>query len=104
MLFLFLKKYRPEVFRNNVKVTFIFFNILLMVLITTLVVKYNETYVFVVPLCIMPLILKTFFDARLGLFVHVLTVLILGFVVPNSFGPGRLTKISIDARAMLPAV
>ena len=85
MLMLFLKKYRPEVFRNNVKVTFIFFNILLMVFITTLVVKYNEAYVFVVPLCILPLILKTFFDARLGLFVHVLTVLILGFVVPNSF-------------------
>ena len=85
MLMLFLKKYRPEVYRNNVKVTFIFFNILLMVFITTLVVKYNEAYVFVVPLCILPLILKTFFDARLGLFVHVLTVLILGFVVPNSF-------------------
>ena len=85
MLFLFIKKYRPEVFRNNVKVTFIFFNILLMVFITTFVVKYNDTYVFVVPLCILPLILKTFFDARLGLFVHVLTVLILGFVVPNSF-------------------
>jgi putative nucleotidyltransferase with HDIG domain len=85
MLMLFLKKYRPEVFRNNVKVTFIFFNILLMVFITTLVVKYNEAYVFVVPLCILPLILKTFFDARLGLFVHVLTVMILGFVVPNSF-------------------
>ena len=85
MLLLFLKKYRPEVFRNNVKVTFIFFNILLMVFVTTFVVKYNESFVFVVPLCILPLILKTFFDARLGLFVHVLTVLILGFVVPNSF-------------------
>lgn len=85
MLFLFIKRYRPEVFRNNVKVTFIFFNILLMVFVTTFVVKYNDTYVFVVPLCILPLILKTFFDARLGLFVHVLTVLILGFVVPNSF-------------------
>jgi hypothetical protein len=85
MLFLFLKKYRPAIYRNNVKVTFIFFNILLMVFVTTLVVKYNEAYVFVVPLCILPLILKTFFDARLGLFVHVLTVLILGFVVPNSF-------------------
>jgi putative nucleotidyltransferase with HDIG domain len=56
-----------------------------MVFVTTMVVKYDETYVFVVPLCILPLILKTFFDARLGLFVHVLTVLILGFVVPNSF-------------------
>ena len=85
MLFLFLKRYRPEIFKNNNKVTFIFFNILLMVLATTLMVKNNENYVFVVPLCILPLVLKNFFDARLGLFVHVLTVLILGFVVPNSF-------------------
>ncbi|WP_394749601.1 HD family phosphohydrolase [Spongiimicrobium salis] len=85
MLFLFLKRYRKDIYDNNTKVTFIFFNILLMVFLTTLVVKYNETYVFVVPLCILPLILKTFFDARLGLYVHVLTVLILGFVVPNSF-------------------
>ena len=37
------------------------------------------------PLCILPLVLKTFFDARLGLFVHVLTILLLGFIVPNSF-------------------
>ncbi len=85
MLFLFLKKYRTDVYENNTKVTFIIFNIVLMVFITTMVVKYNVAYVFVVPLCILPLILKTFFDARLGLFVHVLTVLILGFVVPNSF-------------------
>ncbi len=85
MLFLFLKKYRREIFDNNTKVTFIFCNILMIVFVTTLVVKYNEAYVFVAPLCILPLILKTFFDARLGLLVHVLTVLILGFVVPNSF-------------------
>ena len=85
MLFLFLKKYRNDIYKNNTKVTFIFFNILLMVFITTLIVKYNEAYVFVAPLCILPLILKTFFDARLGLYVHVLTVLLLGFVVPNSF-------------------
>ena len=85
MLLLFLKKYRPSVYRNNINVTFIFFNILIMVFLTTLVVKYDAGLVYVVPLCILPLILKTFFDARLGLFVHVLTVLLLGFVVPNSF-------------------
>ncbi|GLU45426.1 HD family phosphohydrolase [Allomuricauda sp. NBRC 101325] len=85
MLFLFLKRYRDEIFHNNNKVTFIFFNILLMVLATTLMVKHYESYIYVVPLCILPLVLKNFFDARLGLFVHVLTVLILGFVVPNSF-------------------
>lgn len=85
MLFLFLKRYRNEIFQNNNKVTFIFFNILLMVVATTLMVKHYENYVYMVPLCILPLVLKNFFDARLGLFVHVLTVLILGFVVPNSF-------------------
>jgi len=85
MLFLFLQKYRREIFDNNTKVTFIFFNLVLMVFITTLVVKYNEAFIFVVPLCILPLIVKTFFDARLALFVHVLAVLVLGFVVPNSY-------------------
>ncbi|WP_282042808.1 HD family phosphohydrolase [Winogradskyella flava] len=85
MLLLFLRKYRIEVFLNNTKVTFIFFNIVLMIVLTTLIINYNSQYVYVVPLCILPLVLKAFFDARLGLFAHVLTVLLLGFIVPNSY-------------------
>ncbi|KAB8153000.1 HDIG domain-containing protein [Kordia sp. TARA_039_SRF] len=84
MLLLFIRKYRPEIYENNNKVTFIFMNIVFMIVLTTLIVKYNTKYVYVVPLCILPLILKAFFDARLGLFAHVLTVLLLGFIVPNS--------------------
>ncbi|TBW29111.1 HD family phosphohydrolase [Gramella sp. KN1008] len=85
MLLLFMRKYRTSVFENNVKVTFIFFNIIFMVMLTTLVVNFNIDYVYVVPLCILPLTLKAFFDARLGLFTHVITVLLLGFIVPNSY-------------------
>lgn len=85
MLLLFLRKYRNTVFENNTKVTFIFFNIILMVILTTLVVNYDSNYIYVVPLCILPLVLKAFFDARLGLFAHVITVLLLGFVVPNNY-------------------
>ena len=85
MLLLFLRKYRNTVFENNTKVTFIFFNIILMVVLTTLVVNYDSNYIYVVPLCILPLVLKAFFDARLGLFAHVITVLLLGFVVPNNY-------------------
>jgi len=85
MLLLFLQKYRKEIFENNTKVTFIFFNVSLMILIQTLVVKYNSDYLYVVPLSILPIVLKAFFDARLGLFTHVLTVLLLGFIVPDSF-------------------
>lgn len=85
MLLLFLRKYRIEVFENNTKVTFIFFNVLLMVFITTLVVNYNSEFLYVVPICVLPLVLKAFFDARLGMFAHVITVLLLGSIVPNSY-------------------
>ncbi len=85
MLFLFLLKYRPEIYENNVKITLIVSNMVLMVFLTTLTVKYDASYVFLVPLAILPLILKAFFDSRIGLFVHVLSILLLGFVVPNSF-------------------
>ena len=85
MLLLFMRNYRMSVFENNVKVTFIFFNVIFMVMLTTLVINFNIDYVYVVPLCILPLTLKAFFDARLGLFTHVITVLLLGFIVPNSY-------------------
>ncbi|MDB2384883.1 HDIG domain-containing protein [Polaribacter sp.] len=85
MLLLFLKKNRNEIFLNNNKVTFIFFNVFLMILIQTLIIKFNSDYLYIVPLSVLPIVLKAFFDARLGLFTHVLTVLLLGFIVPDSF-------------------
>jgi len=85
MLLLFMRKYRTNIYENNVKVTFIFFNIIFMVMLTTLVVNFDINYVYVVPLCILPLTLKAFFDARLGMFTHVITVLLIGFIVPNSY-------------------
>ena len=84
-LFLFLSNYRPEVFDNNKKLTFIFLNVVGMIALTTLMVNYEVNFLYAVPICILPLILKTFFDSRLGLFAHVITILTLGFVVPNSF-------------------
>ena len=85
MLLLFIRKYRLDVYKNNTKVTFIFFNVLVIVLLTTLVINYNSEYVYLVPIAILPLVLKAFFDARLGLFTHVITVLLLGSIVPNSY-------------------
>jgi putative nucleotidyltransferase with HDIG domain len=85
LLLLFIYTYRVNIYKNNRKLTFIFFNILTVITAVTLTVNYNTDYVFAVPICILPLIMKAFFDARLGLFTHVLTVLLIGFIVPNSF-------------------
>jgi putative nucleotidyltransferase with HDIG domain len=85
MLVLFINKYRVDVGENTAKLSFIFFNMFLMVLATTLVLKYYPQYLYVIPFVLLPLLIKAFLDPRLGLFTHVLTVLILGFIVPNSF-------------------
>lgn len=85
MLILFVKKYRVSIYNNNTKLTFIFFNVILMLFITTIILKFQPDYLYIVPICILPLILKAFFDARLGLFTHVITVLLIGFIVPNSY-------------------
>ena len=85
ILFLFIKLYRPHIYENNNKLTFIFFNILLVVGLSILTLEISSDYIYIVPICILPLTLKVFFDARLGLFTHVITLLILGLIVPNSY-------------------
>ena len=85
LLLLFLYAYRYGIYEDNRKLTFIFFNILIVIIAVTAITNYNTNYVFAVPICILPLIIKAFFDARLGLFTHVLTTLLIGFIVPNSF-------------------
>lgn len=84
-LLLFLKKNRLSIYLDNTKITFIFLIILMFISITISVNKFQPNYIYVVPLCSIPLLIRAFFDSRLGLFVHILTLLILGFVVPNSF-------------------
>ncbi|MEC7068825.1 MAG: HDIG domain-containing metalloprotein [Bacteroidota bacterium] len=84
-LILFIYNYRPSIFQDNREITFIFLNMVGMISLMTIVVNLDVRFLYAVPICILPLILKTFFDPRLGLFTHVITVLNLGFVVPNSF-------------------
>ena len=85
ILFLFIYQYRPNIFEDNTAGTFIFFNLLFMVGISISLVKFDSTFFYALPICIFPLITKAFFDARLGLFVHILSVLLIGFIAPNSF-------------------
>ena len=84
-LILFINNYRPSIFDDNKEISFIFLNMVGIIALTTIVVNFDVRLLYAVPICILPLILKTFFDPRLGLFTHVITVLNLGFVVPNSF-------------------
>ena len=85
MIILFIRKFRKKIYLSLNQLSLVFFNVTLLVLITTFVVNIESSYVFVIPICILPLLLKSFFDSRVAFFVHSVTVMLLGFIVPNSY-------------------
>ena len=85
ILFLFLKQFRTEVFNDNKKVTFLLTLIILMVLMASLSLVVGNKLIFLMPFCLLPIIVKAFFDTRLALFTHLVAIIIIGFIVPNSF-------------------
>lgn len=82
---LFLIFFRPEVFRQNKMVVFMLMVLLLMIFTLSYFAKNNPGYLYLVPLCLVPIIIRIFSDTRLALFVHLVSIFITGFLVPNSF-------------------
>lgn len=85
VLFLFLLNFRNEVLNDNRKLLFILLSITASAGVSALVIKTNSFSIFVIPLAIVPIFVKTFFDSRLALFVHLITIFLVAFIVPNSF-------------------
>jgi len=85
ILFFFLLYYRNSVYRDNNQVAFILINLLLMVGMGAIIVRFAPEYLYLAPFCLLPLILRAFFDMRLAMFTHLVTILLIGFIAPNSF-------------------
>jgi putative nucleotidyltransferase with HDIG domain len=85
ILYMFLRSFRKEVLESNLRIAFILLIVLLMILIASASLRFNLVSIYLLPFAILPIILKTFFDSRLALFVHIITVLLIGFFVPNGF-------------------
>ena len=85
MLWLFLRQYRNKILEDTTKISLILSLIVIMVLISTIVLSLAVDWIYFIPFCISPIILKAFFDNRVALFVHLITILIIGFIMPNGF-------------------
>lgn len=84
-MFLFFKHINKEIYQDNKKILFILFVIIMMVGLTALIINVNPEYIFITPLCLTPILIRTFFDSRAALYVFLVSIIIIGFSVPNSF-------------------
>lgn len=85
MLMLFLYLFRREIYDDNSRIILL---MLLMLLITYMFLwarKVNVFDMYLVPVCILPIIVRAFYDTRTALFTHIVTLLIIGFEAPSGF-------------------
>ncbi|MBK9478421.1 MAG: HDIG domain-containing protein [Bacteroidetes bacterium] len=85
MLFIFFFLFRAEIFYDNHRITFVMLIICLMVLMASLANKFNIPSIYLLPFCILPVMMRTFFDTRIAMFTHLATCLIIGLLAPNPY-------------------
>ena len=84
-MMLFINHNRADIFPNDRKVLLILFVVLFICCIMAFIININPKYIYAVPVCIVPIVIKTFFDTKTSLYVFLVSIIIIGFAVPNSF-------------------
>ncbi|HER09779.1 MAG TPA: HDIG domain-containing protein [Bacteroides sp.] len=84
-LYWFIHAFRKDVLLSFKQTLFTLGLIVVMVALTMAASKNEAVSVYVIPFVVVPIFLKTFFETRYALFVHMITLLLAGFFVPNSY-------------------
>ncbi len=85
VLIAFLGFFRKDIFLDNAKITFILILIILQVLMAHFSAGSQSFNIYLLPFCVLPIIIRAFYDTRIALFVHLVTVLIVSFIAPDRF-------------------
>ena len=86
ILFLFLLQFRSVIINVIRKVAFILLVILIFALLSRLIsYRYGYNFIYIVPFAIVPVIIRTFYDSRLALFVLLISVLLTSLFLPEPF-------------------
>jgi putative nucleotidyltransferase with HDIG domain len=95
ILYLFLSHFRSEVLDVTRKTLFIIFTILSFTLLTRLMIVFPyQNILFLIPFAIIPVVIRTFYDARLALFILLITIMLSGFTISDHFEFVFMTFIS----------
>lgn len=103
MLFLFLRRFRPHVLSDISQLGFVLASWILMAAMARLTLSFGNSYLLLVPFTVLPVVLRAFFDMRIALFVHVLSIMSIGLlsseglsIVMLHFIAGFYAIISVD--------
>ncbi len=85
ILIFYLYYFRPEIFNQKRRLSFILIMIVLMVFTSRFVNDRDFMNLYLVPVAILPILLRIFFDSRTAIFTLLVTTLLIGYFAPNNF-------------------
>jgi cyclic-di-AMP phosphodiesterase PgpH len=77
---LYLRNFAPDIFNRFAKLLFIFLWLVAYSYLVSAVERADVLSAYLIPFCIVPIVIKTFYDVRLALFTHIVVVLIASFL------------------------
>ena len=84
-LYFFIQFYRTSLLNYIANINLILFSVTWMVCVAILVIQFNTPWLYIVPFPIVPIIMRAFYDTRSALFVHLITILLIGYYAPNGY-------------------
>lgn len=85
LLFLYLRNFRLQILEDNKKLLFILLLVTLFVGLSSLIIKFPNINIYIIPFVLIPVVLRTLLDSRSALFIYIIALLLCGFLAPNSF-------------------
>jgi hypothetical protein len=85
LMFLYLLFYRRELFDHKRKLSFIILMIVLMIFMAGFATKVKSLNIYMVPMAVLPILVRIFFDSRTAIFSLMVTTLLIGYFAPNSY-------------------
>ncbi|MBO5957162.1 MAG: HDIG domain-containing protein [Bacteroidales bacterium] len=84
-LFMAIRLLRPEIMKESRSINMILVMMLLVILPSFIIIKHVPDMIYLMPVTILSMLLVTFFDARMAIFIQTLTLFIISLAVPNSY-------------------
>lgn len=101
-LVIYLNLFRPSILRHSSQILLILVSMMLFVIPESLLIQNYPDYLYVLPLPLLAIIIRSFFDVRTAMFVYLLTVIIISSFIPDGYNfiflqliTGIITIVSI---------
>ncbi len=85
LLFTYMYTYKRFIFRDSRKLVFLLLFIIMIVFLALLINSYEGLHIYMFPLAILPVVIRTFYDPRTAIFTLIVTCLLIGFYAPNNY-------------------